>query len=113
MEKELKLIFSDFEVNNKKIPFAHLKYSGKEKTYIVWTITREDPIFSSDDEITYSEVEVDIDIYSDSNYLNILNSVKNKMKENEWTWVGDSLEDYEEETKLYHKTSTFIKERSL
>ena len=92
MESEIKKIL------NLDIPVAHLKYKGNKKTYVVWTIIDEEPLSSSDDEITDSEVIVDIDIYSDSNYLKIMSSIKNKMKENDWIWAGDSQESFEEET---------------
>ena len=75
MESEIKKILK------LDIPVAHLKYKGNKKTYVVWTIIDEEPLSSSDDEITDSEVTVDIDIYSDSNYLKIMSSIKNKMKE--------------------------------
>lgn len=108
MESELKNILSKL-----KVPVAHLKYKGKEKTYVVWSILNEEPIFSSDDEIQYSEVPVDIDIYSENNYLSLMSSIKKTMKENEWIWQGDSPEAYEEDTKLYHRTCTFSKERMI
>ncbi|MCI8699736.1 MAG: hypothetical protein HFJ47_00135 [Clostridia bacterium] len=108
MESELKKILSKLEV-----PVTHLKYKGKEKTYVVWTIIDDQPSFSSDDEIQYSEVTVDIDIYSESNYLKLMSSIKKIMKENEWTWDGDSPEMHEEDTGLYHRTCTFIKERMI
>lgn len=108
MESELKKILSKLEV-----PVAHLRYKGKEKKYVVWTILDEEPLFSSDDEIQYSKVPVDIDIYSESNYLSLMSSIKKIMEENEWIWGGDSAEMYEEDTKLYHRTCTFIKERMI
>lgn len=107
MESEIKQIL------NLDVPVAHLKYKGSKKTYVVWTIIDETPSFSSDDEITDSEVVVDIDIYSDSNYLKIMSSIKNKMKENEWIWDGDSQEFFEEDTGLYHRICTFKKERNI
>lgn len=108
MESELKKILSKL-----KVPIAHLKYKGKEKTYAVWTVISEKPLYASDDEIDYSEVTVDIDIYSESNYLSLMSSIKKIMKENEWIWDEDSPEMYEEDTKLYHRTCTFIKERMI
>lgn len=108
MESELKRILA---LDN--IPVAHLKYKGNSKTYVVWTIIDEEPLFFYEDNIQYSIVTVDIDIYSDSNYLNIMSSIKNIMKENEWTWDEDSTESYEEDTKLYHRTCTFSKERKI
>ena len=107
MESEIKKIL------NLDIPVVHLKYKGNKKTYVVWTIIDEEPLSSSDDEITDSEAIVDIDIYSDSNYLKIMSSIKNKMKENEWTWDGDSIESFEEETGLYHRTCSFKKGRYI
>lgn len=107
MESEIKKIL------NLDIPIAHLKYKGNKKTYVVWTIIDEEPLSSSDDEITDSEVTVDIDIYSDSNYLKIMSSIKNKMKENDWIWDGDSQEFFEEDTGLYHRTCSFKKGRNL
>lgn len=107
MESEIKKIL---ELG---VPVAHLKYNGKQKTYVTWTIIDEEPIFSSDNEITDSEVIIDIDIYSDSNYLKIMSLIKNKMKENDWTWDGDSQEFFEEETRLYHRTCSFKKGRYI
>ncbi len=107
MESELKKILK------LDVPVAHLKYKGKEKTYVIWTIIDEMPISASDDEIDYSEVTVDIDIYSESNYLSLMSSIKNKMKNNDWMWQEDSAEMYEEDTKLYHRTCTFSKERKI
>lgn len=108
MESELKQILKEL-----KVPIAHLKYRGKEKTYVVWTLLDETPLSASDDEIDYSEVPVDIDIYSEGNYLKLMSSIKKIMKENEWIWQGDSSEMYEEDTKLYHRTCTFSKERMI
>lgn len=107
MESELKKILK------LEVPVAHLKYRGKEKTYVVWTLLDEIPLSASDDEIDYSEVTVDIDIYSEGNYLKLMSSIKKIMKENEWMWQEDSIEMYEEDTKLYHRTCTFSKERKI
>lgn len=108
MESEVKKILSTLDV-----PVAHLRYKGSSKTYVTWTMLDEEPSFASDDEIIRSEVNVDIDIYSVNNYLNILSSIKNKMKENDWTWDGDSQEFFEEETGLYHRTCSFKKGRYI
>ena len=108
MESEVKKILSTLDV-----PVAHLRYKGSSKTYVTWTMLDEEPSFASDDEITKSEVNLDIDIYSESNYLNILSSIKDKMKENDWIWNGVSSEMYEDETGLYHRTCSFKKEREI
>lgn len=108
MESELKRILV---LDN--VPIAHLKYKGNSKTYVTWTIIDEEPLFSYEDDIQYSKVTVDIDIFSDNNYLNIMSSIKNIMKQNEWIWDEDSTEMYENDTQLYHRTCTFSKERKI
>ena len=113
MNEELKEIFSNFTVNQKQIDIAHLKYKGHNKKYVVWTLLPEEPILSYDDEIQYSLTTVDIDIYDEGNYLDTMKEIKKIMKENEWIWKEDSSEMYEEDTGLYHRTSTFEKERKI
>ena len=73
----------------------------------------EQPGLCGDDDTLCSTVPVDIDIYSETNYLAILKEIKKRMKENEWIWTGDSEEMYENDTGLYHKTSSFEKEREI
>lgn len=114
MNEELKLILGDsITVNGENIPIAHLRYDGKSKRFITWTLLDEVPSLSANDEPLFSVCSVDIDIFSDSNYLDIIREIKKIMKNSEWVWVGDSPEMYEEDTKLYHKTCSFEKERIL
>ena len=112
MNEELKTIFGEeLTVGGKSIPTAHIKYKGKEMTYVVWTITSNAPALSGDDEQLYGIGTVDVDIYSKGNYLKVLNEVKRLMKANEWIWKEDSTEMFEDDTGLYHITATFEKER--
>ena len=113
MGEELKTIFNNFKVKNKSVPVAHLRYIGKSKTYVVWTLLDEDPALYGGDECLYSICSVDIDIYSDSNYLDIMEEIKKIMKNNGWIWIGDSEEMYEDDTELYHRTCSFQKERMI
>lgn len=113
MEQEIKSIFNNFKVNNKDIPVAHLRYKGKSKTFVTWTIINEVPSISGDDEYLYSVVQVDIDVFSNGNYLDIVNKIKEIMKNSNWLWTEDSSEMYEEDTELYHRTITFEKERMV
>lgn len=114
MNEELKALFGDgINVGGDVIPIAHLMYEGKSKRFITWTILGETPILSADDEQLYAVGSVDIDVFSDGNYLDIIKEIKQLMKNNEWVWTGDSPEMYEEDTGLYHKTCTFEKERVL
>ena len=114
MNEELKTIFGDaITVDGASVPTAHLKYKGKETTFVVWTITQEKPVLSADDEVLYSIVSVDVDVYSKSNYLSVITEIKRLMKNNGWVWVEDSAEMYEDDTGLYHKTIAFEKERII
>ena len=114
MNEELKNIFGDaITVGNKSVPTAHLKYKGKETTFVVWTITGNRPALSGNDEQLCGICSVDVDVYSKGNYLSVLAEIKNLMKINEWIWTEDSPEMYEDDTGLYHITASFEKERTL
>ena len=113
MNKELKTIFENFKVNDKSIPVEHMRYKGKSTVFVTWTLLPEKPSFVADDEILYSVVQVDIDVFSKGNYLDIIDEVKKLMKNNKWMWVEDSEEMYEDDTELYHRTITFEKERKI
>jgi hypothetical protein len=112
MNEELKSILK-INVNNKNIPVEHLRYKGKEKTFVTWSLLTESPELNGDDEPLYSVVPVDIDVFSNGNFLDIVKEIKKIMKSNEWVWVEDSEEMYEEDTELYHRTLTFEKERFI
>lgn len=112
--QELQSIFGDYiTVGGVNVAAAHLRYSGNNKTHIIWTVIDSTPFFPSDDEFEYAEDFVDVDIYTPGNYQPILRTVKDLMKSNEWEWTGDSPEMYEENTKLFHISATFKKERYL
>ena len=114
MNEELRAIFGDaITVDGKSVPMAHLRYKGKETTFGTWTITGENPVLSADDDPLYSVVTVDVDAFSNGNYLAMVTEIKQLMKQHEWVWTGDSPEMYEVDTELYHKTISFEKERKL
>ncbi len=111
MHREIKKILSNLKVGNKKIPVEHITYTGKEERYVTWTIINKVPSLEGNDECLLSTVIVDVDVFSKNNYLDIENQIKKLFKENDWVWDGDSSEMYERDTKLYHKTITFVKEK--
>lgn len=114
MNNEIKKILSDkISVSGATVPVAHLRYKGSSKTFVVWSILGEKPVLSGDDEPLFSVVSVDIDVYSNGNYLKVITEIKRIMKQNGWLWLEDSPEMYEDDTGLYHRTITFEKERSL
>lgn len=114
MNKEVKTILgNNITIKGEIIPIAHLRYKGDSKRFITWTLLGEVPSLSADDEPLFSVCSIDIDIFSDGNYLDMIKEVKKKMKDSDWVWTGDSAEMYEEDTGLYHKTCSFEKERIL
>lgn len=113
MNSEIEKILDKLKVDNKKIPFAFLRYRGKSKTYITYMEIENNPLLSGDDEPIYSASSFDFDIYSDGNYLSIVSELKKVMLEHDFLWVEDSPDMFEEETGLYHKTITFAKERRI
>ena len=110
---EIEKILDEFKVDNKKIPFAFLRYRGKSKTYITYMEIENNPLLCGDDAPIYSASSFDFDIYSDGNYLTIVSELKKVMLENGFIWIEDSIDMYEEDTGLYHKTITFAKERRI
>lgn len=108
MNEEIKTILSTLNV-----PFGHLSFKGNNEQYIVWSHGNEEPLFSCDDEVKYSQIEVYIDINSKTNYLSLVSSIKKIFKKYGYTWINTSGELYEEDTKLYSRTITFIKERKV
>lgn len=114
MNNELQRILGDsIEVDGAQVPVASIFYEGDSKTYVVWTIIDEAPALSADDVDEYSAVTVDIDIYSPNDFRRILSAVKALMHSNGWIWSGDSPDMYERDTELYHKTTTYMKERFI
>ena len=112
--QELHSIFGDYiTVDGTRIAAAHLRYSGDDVPHIVWGTNGSTPFYPSDDEYEYAHEYVDVDIYTPRNYQPILRAVKELMTNNEWEWESDSPEMYEEDTKLFHITATFKKERYL
>ena len=111
MNEELKSILG--ESIGDGIPVTHLRYKGKSRKYVTWTIIGESPALSANDEDLCSICSVDVDIFSEGNYLDIKKQIKQIMKNNDWVWVEDSEEMYEEDTGLYHQTCSFEKERIL
>ena len=114
MNEELKLILGkNIIVSGEQIPIAHFRYKGDSRKFVTWTITGEAPALSANDEDLCSICSVDVDVFSDGNYLDVVKEIKRIMKENDWVWVEDNTEMYEEDTGLHHKTCSFEKERIL
>lgn len=108
-------LFANFVVDGVSIPVAFLRYNGKKTTYITYQQTNANDAFSGDDELQNYVDFYDFDIFSTGNYINIVEAVKQILKDNGFRWqpTRSSGDMYEDETKLYHKTLSFSIERSI
>lgn len=108
-------LFANFEVNNVAIPVSFLRYDGKSTTYITYQQTDSNDPFSGDDELQNYVDFYDFDIFSQGNYLPIVEAVKTILTDNGFRWqpTRSSGDMYEDETKLFHKTLSFSIERSI
>lgn len=112
MNEEIETIFNNFIVNEKEIPVVFLEYFGHENTYVTYRETDKDNSYSGDNEILGVVDYYDFDIYSKTNYTQVIEKIKELMKNNGWTWQPsrDSQDIYEKDTGFYHKTLCFAKE---
>ncbi len=107
----MKTIFTNFAVGGVNIPVDFITYKGNSRTYVTYAFTEDDPTLFGDDKELGSVAYVDVDIFSDSNYLAIETKIKEIMETNNFIRTGSSPDMYEEDTGLYHKTLGFSKER--
>ena len=113
MNSLIETIFSNFQVNGYDIPVSFLRYNGKATTYITYMHYDSDNSFSGDNELLGWVEYYDFDIYSKGNYLNIIESVKELMKQNGFMFQPSrcSADMYEDDTGYFHKTLSFAIER--
>ena len=96
-------VFKDFEFEGTKIPISPNKYEGDATTYLVYYTYSTIPEGFADDNPIVESTFGTMDIYSNKNYKKLKNEVKRKLvKECGFTWTDDGLEDYEEDTGLWH-----------
>ena len=107
----LNQILDNLIVEGKEVPVEYIEYTGRSKTYVTYTFTNDEPSLFGDDKEIGSVVSVDIDIFSNKNYLAIENKIIEIMNQNNFIRTGCSPDMYEKDTGLYHKTIEFEKER--
>lgn len=113
MNSLIETIFTNFTVDDKKIPVSFLRYNGKSTTYITYMYYDSNNSYSGDNELLGWVDYYDFDIYSKGNYLNIIESVKSVMKQNGFMYQPSrsSADMYEDDTGYYHRTLCFAIER--
>lgn len=106
-------VFENFEVGGKRIPVAYLNYTGDSEIYLTYYTWRDSPENFYNDEHHAETAYGTIDIYSRCNFKGILKEVKNKLKENGFTWTDNGPEDFEKDTGYYHVPVNFCAESAL
>ena len=109
MNELIQSIFKDFTVDGVKIPVSFMYYEGHGEPYIVYMEQDADSSYSGDDELLGYVVYYDFDVYSQGNYLKVIEALKDKLKENGFIWQPSrsSIDMYETDTGYYHKTMNF------
>lgn len=113
MNELIETIFENFMVDGVEIPVSFLQYNGKSTTYITYQLEYEGNSLSGDDELLEYACYYDFDIYSKGNYLNIIESVKEKLTENGFMFQPSrsSGDFFETDTGYYHRTLNFAIEK--
>ena len=95
------------------IPIAFLNYTGNSDIYLTYYTWLEKPENFYDNE-NHSEIAYGtIDIFSKSNFKDILESVKEKLMQYGFTWTDNGPETYEQDTGYYHVPVNFCAETAL
>lgn len=97
--------FKDFEV-----PIAFLNYTGRSETYLTYYTWLQKPENFSDDEYHVETIYLTVDIWSKTNFKNILKQVKQTLKQNGFTWADNGPETFEKETGYFHVSVNFYYE---
>ena len=100
-------------LDGETLPIDFLFYKGDKKSYMTFYSPYETPDFFAGDETLDSTLSVTITLFSDKNYINAFEKIKELMTEAGFIWTGDSPDMFDDETGMYQKASDFAIERSL
>lgn len=100
-------------IDGETLPIDFLFYKGDKKSYMTFYSPYETPDFFAGDETLDSTLSVTITLFSDKNYINAFERIKELMTEADFIWTGDSPDMFDDETGIYQKASDFEIERSL
>lgn len=90
-----------------------MNYTGNSDVYLTYYTWLEKPENFYNDE-NHSEIAYGtIDIFSKINFKDILESVKEKLKQYGFTWTDNGPETYEQDTGYYHVPVNFCAESAL
>jgi len=114
MNELIESIFANFTVDGVQIPVSYMFYEGHGEPYIVYMQQDANNSLSGDDELLGYADYYDFDVYSKGNFINIIESVKQILRANNFRWqpLRTSPDMYEVDTGYYHKTLSFAILRS-
>ena len=115
MNELIKSIFSDFKVGGVSIPVKYMYYMGHGEPYVTWMHMDSDNSLTADDALIGYVDYYDFDVYSKSNFMEIVEQMKKVLVENGFVWQPSrsSPDFYEVDTGYYHKTLNFAYMREL
>lgn len=115
MNELIEKMFSGFNINGETIPVAFVYYDGHEQPYVTYQQTDADSSFSGDDYILGYIDYYDFDVYSKTDYTDIVNKVKQILTENGFVFQPSrtSGDLYEPDTGYFHKSLCFAVPREV
>lgn len=93
-----------------KKPLAFLKYEGDEKEYLTYTHHGKPGMFA-DDSNEATVYEVSVSVYSDKNYISLIEYIISTMKKAGFIWTDSGEDMFDDETGLFYKVLYFEIER--
>ena len=109
MNELIQSILSNFTVDGVTIPVTFLYYRGHGEPYITYMQQDADGALRGDDDLVGYVDYYDFDVYSRGNFLDIIESLKEVLKDNGFVWIPSrsSQDFFETDTGYYHKTLNF------
>lgn len=111
LNAEIENLFSGFTVDKVPVPVSFMVYEGHGEPYVVYFQYDKDNAYAHEDEIAGYVTYYDFDVYSQGDFLAIVEAIKEKLKGAGWLWQPsrDSADMYETDTKYFHKSICFAK----
>ncbi len=104
---KIEKIFSNFAVNGEQIPIAYQQYFGIEDIYLTYYTWAENPELFFDNVYETEVCYMTVDIWSKKNFKKVVELVKQKLQENNFTWTDNGPEMYDPDTGYFHVPVNF------
>ena len=105
--------FTGFTVDGINIPIAYQLYEGNRTAFLTYYTRIERPEEFADDIPIFEGTYGTINVYSKSDFKNLLREVKRILKNNGFTVTDAGPEDFEEDTGFYHIPVNFYFESEV